>query len=261
MKTFVFGWTPLQVVAGFVLIAACPLVNVRAQAPPGPLPQTASQDGSAPVAQTIALRPDVPRTKILAGTWRLNLDESDDPAKKLQQARGSDNSGQYGGRRGGGGMGGGWPGGGGGMGGRGGMGGGGRGGQSGGGESDSDRQKMHLFLEPAQQLTISQKEPEIDVADDSDRKFAFYTDDRKVEKSKDASRQELTAKWDGYRLVAEGKDPRGNKYERSYEVLDGNQQLRETLLLKVGRSSTEVSIRYIYNLVSAPAKPQSQPAH
>jgi hypothetical protein len=259
MKTSVFGWRPLQVVAGLVFIAAWPLANVWAQAPPGPLPQTASQDRSAPAAQITAPRPDVTRTKILAGTWRLNLDESDDPAKKPQQARGSDNNGQYGGHRGGG-MGGGWPGGGG-IGGRGGMGGGGRGGQSGGGESDSDRQKMHLFLEPAQQLTITQKEPEINVADDSDRKFAFYTDNRKVEKSKDPSHQELTAKWDGYRLVAEGKDPRGNKYERSYEVLDGNQQLRETLLLKVGRSSTEVSIRYVYDLVSPPPKTQPQPVH
>ena len=79
MKTSVFGWTPLQVVAGFVFIAAGPLANVWAQSPPGPLPQTASQDGSAPAAQTTAPRPDVPRTKILAGTWRLNLDESDDP--------------------------------------------------------------------------------------------------------------------------------------------------------------------------------------
>ena len=264
MKTFLIEWKPLRVVAGFVFIAVCPWANVWAQAPPGPLPQTAPQDGSARAAQTAAPRPDVPRTKILAGTWRLNLDESDDPAKRLQQARGSDNNGQYGGRRGGGpggGMGGGWPGGGGGMGGRGGMGGGGRGGQSGGGESDSDREKMHLFVEPAQQLTISQKEPEIDVADDSDRKFAFYTDDRKVEKSKDASHQELTAKWDGYRLVAEGKDPKGNKYERSYEVLDGNQQLRETLLLKIGRSGTEVSIRYVYDLVSPPPKTQPQPVH
>jgi hypothetical protein len=259
MRTSVFGWRPFQVVAGFVFIAACPLANVSAQAPPGPLPQTASQDGSAPAARTAAPRPDVPRTKILAGTWRLNLDESDDPAKRMQQARGSDSNGQYGGRRGGG-MGGGWPGGGG-LGGRGGMGGGGRGGQSGGGESDSDREKMHLFVEPAPQLTITQKEPEIDVADDSDRKFAFYTDDRKIEKSKDASHQELNAKWQEYRLVAEGKDPKGNKYERSYEVLDGNQQLRETLLLKVGRSNTEVSIRYVYDLMSAPAKAQLQPAH
>jgi hypothetical protein len=117
------------------------------------------------------------------------------------------------------------------------------------GEGDEERQKMQLFLEPAQQLTIAQKEPEIDIHDDSDRKFTAYTDGRKVEKSKDPSSQQFDAKWDEYRLVMEGKDPRGNKYERSYEVLDGNQQLRETLFLKVGRNNTEVSIRYIYDLV------------
>ena len=142
------------------------------------------------------------------------------------------------------------------MGGRGGMGGGGRG-QGVGSESDSHREKMHLFLEPAQQLTITQKEPEIDVADDSDRKLAFYTDNRKIEKSKDPNHQELLAKWEEYRLVAEGKDPRGNKYERCYEVLDGNRQLRETLFLKVGRNNTEVSIRYLYDLVSG-SQPQPQ---
>lgn len=140
------------------------------------------------------------------------------------------------------------------------MGSGGRG-QGGGSESDSDRAKMHIFLAPAQQLTITQKEPEIDVADDSDRKLAFYTDNRKIEKSKDPNHQEFTAKWDEYRLVAEGRDPRGNKYERSYEVLDGNRQLRETLLLKVGRNNTEVSIRYVYDLASPPPKTQSQPTH
>jgi hypothetical protein len=243
-------------IAGFLLITALATSELCAQAPPGPLPQTAPQDARS-ITQSQAPAPNVPRTKILAGTWRLNLDDSDDPAKKLQQARGSDNGGQYGGRRGGGMGGGGWPGGGG-MGGRGGMGGG--RGQSG-GESDSDRQKMHFFLEPAQQLTITQKEPEIDVADDGDRRFALYTDNRKIEKSKDRSHQELNAKWQEYRLVAEGKDPKGNKYERSYEVLDGNQQLRETLLLKVGRSNTEVSIRYVYDLVSPPPKAQPQPAH
>lgn len=232
-------------VASIALVAILTPTRISAQAPPGPLPQTAPRDGSSapPPAP-----PDVPRTKMLAGTWRLNQDDSDDPQKKLQQARGS--RGQGGSRRGGG-MGGGWPGGG--MGGRGRMGGGGR------GESDSDRQKMALFLRPAQQLTVVQKEPEIDVSDDDDRKFAFYTDNRKVEKSKDPTRQDLDAKWDEYRLVAEGKDPRGNKYERSYEVLEGNRQLRETLFLKVGRNNTEISIRYVYDLIS-PAKPQARPA-
>src|ERR1700751_4832380 len=147
-------FTPLNIFRpeSFIILAVFTLLsvtNARAQAPPGPLPQTPAQDGST-AAPPKASSPDVPRTKVLAGTWRLNLDESDDPGKKLQQARGSDSSGQGGGRRGGGGMGGGWPGGGG-MGGRGGMGGGGRG--MGGGESDSDRQKMQLFVQPANQLT------------------------------------------------------------------------------------------------------------
>jgi hypothetical protein len=73
-----------------------------------------------------------------------------------------------------------------------------------------------------------------------------------VEKSKDPGHQTFTASGRD-RLVAEGKDPRSNKYELSYEVLQGNQQLRETLFLKVGRNSTEVSIRYVYDLVALPA--------
>jgi hypothetical protein len=218
--------------------------KINAQAPPGPLPGTAPQDSaSAPAAQAPA--PNLPRIKNLAGTWKLNTDDSDDPRKKLQQARGG-GRGQGGGRSGGG-MGGGWPGGHGGYGGYGGH-------RQGGGESDEERQKMLLFLQPAQQLKIAQKEPEIDINDDSDRKFTAFTDGRKVEKSKDPSTQQFDAKWDEYRLVMEGKDPRGNKYERSYEVLDGNQQLRETLFLKVGRNNTEISIRYIYDLVAAPKK-------
>ncbi|HEY1424545.1 MAG TPA: hypothetical protein VGF20_13910 [Candidatus Acidoferrum sp.] len=196
---------------------------------------------------------------MMAGTWRLNVDDSDDPYKKMQQARSSGNSGQQRGRRGGGGMG--WPGGGG----LGGGGMGGRGGNSGrgqetGSDSDSDSQKMHIFLEPPPELTISQKEPEIDVVDDDAHRFVLFSDGRKVEKSKDANNQEFTAKWEEYRLVAEGKDPRGNEYQRSYEVLEGNQQLRETLLLQVGRNKTKVSIRFIYDLVS-PARAATPETH
>ena len=148
-------------------------------------------------------------------------------------------------------MGGGWPGGG--IGGHGGYGGRGQSDT----QSDSDRAKMHQFLEPSRELTIAQKEPEIDVAEDADRKFALYTDNRKIEKSKDQTHQEFAAKWEEFRLIAEGKDPRGKKYQRTYEVLQGNQQLRETLLLKFGRNDTEISIRYVYDLVS-PATSASQ---
>jgi hypothetical protein len=229
-------------VAAFVLASFSLSSRTTAQAPPGPLPGTAAQgSASAPAAKFPAA--NLPRIKNIGGTWKLNSDDSDDPRKKLQQARGGGH-GQGGGRPTIG-MGGGWPGGGhGGYGGRG----------AGGGESDEERQKMLLFLQPAQQLNITQKEPEIDINDDSDRKFTAFTDGRKVEKSKDPSTQQFDAKWDEYRLVMEGKDPRGNKYQRSYEVLDGNQQLRETLFLKVGRNKTEISIRYVYDLVSAPRK-------
>ena len=218
-----------------------------AQAPPGPLPQAAAQDASVN-AQTTAPRPGGPRTKSLAGIWRLNQEESDDPAKKLQQARGSDR-GSGSGRRGGVGMGGG-------MGGHGGYGGRGPGDT----QSDADRAKMHQFLEPSRELGIAQKEPEIDVAEDADRKLALYTDNRKIAKSKDQTHQEFAAKWEEFRLIAEGQDPRGKKYQRSYEVLEGNQQLRETLLVKFGRNDTEISIRYVYDLVS-PATSASRNSH
>ena len=234
---------------GVALLALGVSGQASAQAPPGPLPGAPTQDGpsAAPGAKAVP-EAHVPRIKDLAGVWKLNVDESDDPQKKLLQAS-SSGSGQGGGNgRPVGGMGGGWPG----MGGHGGYGGGGH--RMGGGESDSDRQKMQIFAQPAQQLTILQKEPEIDISDDSERKIAAYTDGRKIEKSKDASNQQMDAKWDEYRLVMEGKDPRGNKYERSYEVLDGNRQLRQTLLLKVGRNNSEVSIRYVYDLVSPPKK-------
>jgi hypothetical protein len=232
----------LGAVAAFLFLAPWFGQAARAQAPPGPLPGTAAQDSPSALSRKVPPS-DVPRTRNLAGTWKLNTDDSDNPQKKFEQARGG---GHGQGGHSGGGMGGGWPG-----------GHGGYGGRRVGGESDEQRQKMHLFAQPAQQLTIAQKEPQIDISDDSDRKFTAFTDGRKVEKSKDPGTQQFDAKWDDYRLVMEGKDPRGNKYERSYEVLEGNQQLRETLFLKIGRNNSEVSIRYIYDLAS-PASPTAK---
>jgi len=238
MKVFRLGRIAVFLFASLNLSA-----KTNAQAPAGPLPGTPAQDAASASAAKVP-RANLPRVKNLGGTWKLNTDDSDDPRKKLQQARGS------GRRQGGGrptiGMGGGWPG-------------GGHGGYGGRGadESDQEHQKMLLFLRPAQQLIIAQKEPEIDIHDDSDRKFTAFTDGRKVEKSKDPATQQFDAKWEDYRLVMEGKDPRGNRYERSYEVLDGNQRLRETLFLKVGRNNTEISIRYVYDLVSLSKEPKS----
>ena len=173
----------------------------------------------------------------------MNRDESDDPRKKMQDARGADNG------RGGGGRGGvriGIPG----MG--GGPYGGGRRGR-GENESDEDRQKMQDVVNPAQALTVAEakKDVEIDMFDEQQRKSAFYTDGRKLQKTKDSTSQEIAAHWDGHRLVTDEKTPSGRKMSRTYELSYDGTQLYETLHLTRGRSDSSISIRYVYDQAAA----------
>jgi len=239
--------------ASALLTAACIIpVRLRAQASPGPMapaqPQPPAQapEQAKPKPQ---LTPEQLRN--LAGSWKLNRDQSDDARKKIQEARTeNDGGGPYGGH-GGGHPGGGYPG--------GGYPGGGwpNGGHHGGmgsGASDEDRQRMRELLEPADSLTIAQKNAEIDLTDDQNRKRVIYTDGRKLEKSKDDNYQELAAHWEGNVLLTEEKGPHGGKLSRSYELAPDGQQLFETLYMQVGRSSSDVSIRYVYDLVPADKK-------
>ena len=230
------------------LLCAASLVGLaapsalRAQAAAGPLPQAQSQDPQPSPVKTQALS-EQPRSKNIAGSWKLNPEESDDARKKMQEARGGDNGG--GSRSGG-------P-----YGGRGGMGGGrgGYGGRSRGGASEEDRARMQELISPASMITIVQKEPEIDLTDEQNRKRAFFTDGRKLKKpKKDSNYEEFAAKWDEYVLTAEEKGPRG-KMQRCFESAPGGQQLYETLLLTIGRNNTSVNIRYVYDLVPPPAQP------
>jgi hypothetical protein len=239
---------------------------LRAQAPPGPLPPTQPVDSPPPAAvkPQVQKPPVQPRTTIL-GAWKLDRDDSDDPQKKMQEARGSGGNGGYGGNRrmGGGYPGGGYPGGGGGYGGR-------RMGSQ--GESDEDRQRMAELLNPSNSLTLAEakKDVEVDSFDDQERKRAFFTDGRKLQKSKDANYQEIAAHWDGTRLVTDEKNPRGGKMSRSYELSYDGTQLYETLHMTVGRSNTPLIIRYVYDQAAgaAPASaaassappPAAQPA-
>jgi hypothetical protein len=223
------------IMAGLFLV----VVMAAAQAPAGPMTQTtapaANATAPAGTAAKTAPQPDVPRKKDLTGSWKLNKDESTQPRK-----RNDDNSG--GGRRGGSSGGGGWPGGG-----RGGYGG---GMHRGGGMSDQERSEMQELMRPSQTLDFTQDGPAIKMTDDFERHRTFYTDGRKVKKSKDADNQEFDATWNDYRLVSDFKDPDGNKVERSFEVMEGNQQLHETIHFTMGRSQREVYLRYVYDLVS-----------
>jgi len=221
-------------------------VGARGQAPAGPLPAAQPQPPSSPEARPQEQAPAVkPRTSIM-GAWKLNQDESDDPRKKVQDARGA--GGGQGGGRGGvrmgiPGMGGGpW-------------GGGGRRG-GGGNESDEDRQRMQEVMNASRSLTVAEakKDVEVDVFDDQERKTAIFTDGRKLQKSKDNTNQEVAARWDGNRLVTDEKTPSGQKMSRTYELSYDGAQLYETLRLTRSRSNSQVSIRYVYDQADARAK-------
>ena len=229
------------------LIGAGWPASTRAQAPAGPLPAAQPQPPSSPEARPQAQAPQVqPRTSIL-GAWKLNHDESDDPRKKMQDARGANGGG---GGRGGVRMG--VPG----------MGGGPDGGRRGGGQGVSDevRQRLLEVLEAARALSLAEakKDAEIDTFDDQQRKTAIFTDGRKLEKSKDANNQEIAAHWDGNRLVTDEKTPRGQKMSRTYELSYDGTQLYETLRLTRGRSGSQVSIRYVYDQADAKTARSSQ---
>lgn len=116
--------------------------------------------------------------------------------------------------------------------------------------SDDERKEMQELMRPSETLDFKQDGAAIVMTDDLDRHRTFYTDGRKVKKSKDENNQEFDATWQEYRLMAEFKGPDGNKIERSFEVLEGNQQLRETIHFTVGRNQREVYLRYVYDLKS-----------
>ena len=172
-----------------------------------------------------------PRTTIL-GAWKLNRDESDDPRKRREGSGGSNGGGNSGGR----GMGGGYPGGC-----HGGYG-------KRGGEGDEERQKLRELFTPANSITLSMAGAEVDLVDDRERKRAFMTDGRKLQKSKDDNHQEIAAKFDGNRLVTEEKSPRGDKMSRTFELSEDGRQLCETLHMTSGRNNTPLVIRYVYDI-------------
>jgi hypothetical protein len=199
---------------------------IRAQAPAGPLPQAESKDVPPATVKPSTL-PAQPRTTIL-GAWKLNRDESDDSRKRSQDEEGP-NRGGYGGRRGG--MGGG----------RGGYG-------RPAGESDERRQKMHGLVSPPTTITFSMTGAEVDLMDDRDRKLAFMTDGRKLQKSKDPNYQEIAAKFDGNRLVTDEKSPRGDKMSRTFELSRDGRQLYETLHRTTGRNNAPLVVRFVYDI-------------
>ena len=259
---------------GFLLTASLlSPKHLNAQAAPGQLQQQSQTQPPQPAAKSEQTQ--VPTT--LAGPWQLNRDESDNPQQKIRAAEesnrnsnpGRNPAGGYpgGGYPGSGSPGGGYPRGGSPTGGyptggypgrdpRGGnpypdpgAGGGGGGSDEGGRRSARDIEddpKMQTLIHPSDWLSIGVQKPEVDVTDDQSRKLIFYTDGRKLRKSKEDKQQEITAHWTGSRLMSDENSPLGGKMSRTFELSQDGRKLFETLRIDNGRSSAPLVIRYVY---------------
>lgn len=223
----------------WVMGAACLLWTGVAfgQAPPGPLtpPPEPPHSSSDPIP-AVPKPPEVKPRKNIMGAWKLNRDESDDGHRKLEQTRESGGRSSGNPR-----VGIGWPG----------MGGGGR--RTPQDETADEDAGMQELLSPPSRVTLSEKmerDKEVDLADDHGRKRAFFTDGRKLQKSKDDRYEEIAARWDGERLITDEKSPRGKKISRSFELSPDGLQLWEEVRLIVGRNNRPVTIRYVYDPTS-----------
>ena len=189
--------------------------RLKAHAAPGSLAQSQEQSSTHPSAK------QPPRTT-LAGSWKLNRDQSDDPQQKVRAAEGSSsgNTGGYPGeRKSRGGYPGGYPGSNPGGGRRGGYPSGGGGpysGQQNTGQNIEANPKMQPLIHPSGLLDIELKSPEIDVTDDDQHKLSLYTDGRKLQKSKNSNDQEVAAHWTGSQLLTDEKSPLGGKMSRTF---------------------------------------------
>ena len=213
-----------------------------AQAPPGPLPPSHPLPPPPP-APPAKKKPQIEPRKTMAGFWKLNTEESDDPTRKFEDARrtqagsGGGSGGSVGGPR----VGIGFP-----------NPGGGPNGPYGGGRRIGDpesgtNERIQEMVRPAYSQDILLKDAEVDSSDEHGNRLLFYTDGRKIQKSKDESSQEISAHWNGPQLVTDEKGPRSQKMSRTLELSPDGRQLDETWHIESGRSGSLVIIRYVYD--------------
>jgi hypothetical protein len=201
-----------------------------AQAPPGPQSAPPPAQGGPPPPPLHRVTPAKPRQTIL-GLWRLNKDESDNPRDRMRQNRDRDRGGYPGGRPGGG-----------------------RGPYGGHPESEEDRERMYELMDPPREIRLAMTGAEVDMVDNLDRKRAFMTDGRKLQKSKDTSYAEIAAHWDGTRLVTDEKDARGNKMSRTFELSSDGLQLFEKVHMTMGRSGAPVVFEFVFDAFDGDAQ-------
>jgi hypothetical protein len=185
----------------------------------------------------------------LAGRYKFNPEKSDDARAKMREAmdrrRSGFGGGEGGGRHHGGGYGGGPPGG---MGGGGGMGGYHR--RPGGPGSDEGRAAMRATMEdvtdPAEVLTITQKDAEVVITFDDGRVRRLFTDDRRIK----TENTELHSHWEGEKLVSETEVKKGPKLKirEAWSIDPATHGLRATVRFDMPMSDQPVIVHRIYDV-------------
>ena len=234
---------PMACVAFLCGVCLFPPGRLFSQAPPGPLPPSHPLPPPPP-APPAKKKPEVEPRKTLAGFWKLNADQSDDPRRKFEEARrpGGGSGGGPGGGMGGPRVGIGFP-----------MPGGGPNGPYGGGgpgmggEDGDVNEQLVDVVRPDYWQTIALQDAEVDATNDREHKLVFYTDGRKIQKSKDDSLQQISAHWNGSQLVTDERGPQGKKMSRTLELSSDGRQFYETWHIETGRSGSVVVIRYVYD--------------
>lgn len=196
-------------------------------APAGPLPAATPSDQPSPPSRAATTQAGT-QPKI-AGTWKLNKDQSDDPRQKMRQAMGDSGGGR-----------GTW----------GGMGGGQRGGGMGRGR-DEGREgggMMNDFSE----LTIEQTASSTKVTGSSGSVLALYSSANSTggnaSDSGDAGAPPA-AQWQDNRLVVVTQGRRGGSTTRTYELSPDSKQLYVTTKMQNPRFQQPVTIRFVYDAV------------
>jgi hypothetical protein len=196
-----------------------------------------------------------PAQRDIAGTWKLNRDESDDPAAQLAALRqGRPGEGEGGGEGRAGGGRGGWAGGGG----RGGMGrgGGGRGGMGGGrpggagGNPAAMQEGMAMLRQATEQFTLSQNDTTVTFAYGQGWSHAFRTNGKAVKETLSRGTLKTKATWEGANLVIDRDWGGGVKLDETYFRSPETPQLFVIVSFKTPRMSKPLEFRRVYDPVA-----------
>jgi hypothetical protein len=235
------NWSTFALI--FALSAFALAARAQTVGPITPNPSKAPQAAPSAPPENVTPAPSGNAKGNLAGMWKLNRDQSDDPRQKLEQA----SSGGGGGWGQGPSSGGGW-------GGWGGWGGPGTG--RGGGWNRTGRpipEGHAVDMSDFSQLTIEQSDSSAKVTGATGRVLAQYSADNgsdkgAAKKSKDNPYAPPAAHWQGDQLVTAVSGPRGAKTTRVYELSYDGKQLYVTTRLEIPRFNQPANIRFVYDL-------------